>query len=170
MTDVIIRPVTLEDVEALMGHWIEIASEPGIYVNYTPEEAAVPAEKERERIEKDIQLGNLRLIVEVQGKVIGYFSCISERYYSITQHMAVLGMSLDRNYRNQGIGTGLMEQGIRWSQENGIVRLELEVYAENAPALHLYEKFGFELEGRKRMCAYQRGQYYDLLIMARLFV
>lgn len=79
-------------------------------------------------------------------------------------------MSVDRSYRNQGVGMALMERAITWAKEKPIVRLELEVYADNVVAIHLYEKFGFVMEGRKRMYAYQRARYYDSYLMARLFI
>ena len=46
--------------------------------------------------------------------------------------------------------------------------IELEVYAQNARAIHLYEKFGFEREGVKRRLYYQHGAPIDMLIMALL--
>jgi putative acetyltransferase len=165
-----IRPVTPEDVDALLAHLINVAAEPDIYVDYTPEEANVSPDKEREKIKKDMEVGNLRLMAEEEGKMIAYFACTSDPYYSITRHMAVLGMSVDRGHRNMGVGSALMARGIQWAQEKGIVRLELNVYADNAPAIHLYQKYGFEIEGRRRMYAYQRGRYYDMLIMSRLFL
>ena len=47
-------------------------------------------------------------------------------------------------------------------------RLELEVYADNEPAIRLYERFGFEREGVLRQYAYRNGQLADALYMARL--
>ena len=47
-------------------------------------------------------------------------------------------------------------------------RLELEVYADNAPALRLYQKFGFVIEGTAVQFAYRAGQYVDARLMARL--
>ena len=44
----------------------------------------------------------------------------------------------------------------------------LRVYADNAPAIALYEKFGFEIEGTHRRFAYRNGEYVDAHIMARL--
>jgi ribosomal protein S18 acetylase RimI-like enzyme len=170
MNDVIIRQARPEDAAAIIAHGIDIAGEPDIYMSYTPEEANVPADKESEKIIKHLEVGNLYLVAESEGKIIAVFVCIADHSFSITRHTAVLGMSVDRNYRNQGIGTRMMGEAIRWAQEKGIVRLELEVYAENAPAIHLYEKYGFEVEGRKRMYARQRGRYYDSLIMSRLFI
>lgn len=170
MKDVIIRQAKPQDAEGIIAHAIEIAREPDIYMSYTPKEADVPVEEEREKIINHLEVGNLFLVAEAEGKIIAIFTCVVDHSLVITRHTAVLGMSVDRNYRNRGIGAEMMERAIRWAQERGIVRLELEVYAENATAIRLYEKYGFEVEGRKRMYAYQRGRYYDSLIMSRLFI
>jgi RimJ/RimL family protein N-acetyltransferase len=166
---VAVRIAKPEDAQGFIDHWIEIACEPDIYVSYTPEEANVSLEKERETIRKQIEAGNLYLVAEAKDKIIAHLICTVDHSYAITRHIAVLGMSVSREYRNQGIGTEMMKEAIKWARGNGIVRLELEVYADNAPAVHLYKKFGFEVEGRKRKYAYQRGKYYDSLIMSRLF-
>ena len=47
-------------------------------------------------------------------------------------------------------------------------RLELTVYADNAPAIALYERFGFMREGTLRAYAYRAGRYVDAVTMARL--
>jgi putative acetyltransferase len=44
----------------------------------------------------------------------------------------------------------------------------LEVYTDNAPALRLYRKFGFEIEGTKRRYALRDGVFVDAHVMARL--
>ena len=44
-------------------------------------------------------------------------------------------------YRNQGIGALLLKKAIF---ANGDKRLVLTVDIDNAPAIHLYEKMGFE--------------------------
>jgi putative acetyltransferase len=48
------------------------------------------------------------------------------------------------------------------------MRLELEVYVDNAPAIRLYEKFGFIIEGTMVQFAFRDGQYVDTYMMARL--
>ncbi len=47
-------------------------------------------------------------------------------------------------------------------------RLDLLVYADNVPAIQLYEKFGFEREGVLRSDSFRDGHYVDSLMMARL--
>jgi hypothetical protein len=47
-------------------------------------------------------------------------------------------------------------------------RLRLEVYTDNAAALALYRKFGFEVEGTLRQDAFRDGRYVDAYAMGRL--
>ena len=47
-------------------------------------------------------------------------------------------------------------------------RLELGVWTDNVPAIALYQKFGFEIEGCERAYAYRDGAYVDSYLMARL--
>ena len=49
-----------------------------------------------------------------------------------------------------------------------VLRLELTVYVDNARAIALYRKFGFEVEGTHRAYALRDGAYVDALCMARL--
>ncbi|NRP69992.1 hypothetical protein ILFOPFJJ_00869 [Ensifer psoraleae] len=50
----------------------------------------------------------------------------------------------------------------------GFKRLELTVYTDDAPAIRLYEKFGFEREGIRRSFAFKGGTYVDALSMDRV--
>lgn len=50
-------------------------------------------------------------------------------------------------YRNLGIGGKMLEELLRLGNERGITAYTLEVRVSNAPAIHLYEKFGFVSEG-----------------------
>ena len=45
---------------------------------------------------------------------------------------------------------------------------ELTVFVDNAPAIALYRKFGFEVEGTHRAYAMRGGHFVDVLAMARL--
>ena len=71
--------------------------------------------------------------------------------------------------QGQGIGTALLEAVLDLA-DNWLMlrRVELEVYADNQRAVRLYEKFGFEAEGRRREAAVKNGAYVDLMVMARL--
>ena len=85
------------------------------------------------------------------------------------RHGATLGILVHTGYQNMGVGTALMKAVLdladNWLM---LVRVELEVFADNARAIHLYEKFGFEKEGLMRMSVVRDGQYQDNYKMARL--
>ncbi len=50
----------------------------------------------------------------------------------------------------------------------GLTRLDLRVYVDNVPAITLYRKFGFEIEGTHQRFAFRDGEYVDAHVMARL--
>ena len=85
------------------------------------------------------------------------------------RHGATLGILVHTDYQDQGVGTALMKTLLdladNWLM---LVRVELEVFADNERAIHLYEKFGFEKEGLMRMSAVRGGTYMDEYKMARL--
>ena len=49
-----------------------------------------------------------------------------------------------------------------------LVRLELTVIVDNEKAIHLYEKHGFEIEGRIRKSGIRNGEYVDSYMMSRI--
>ena len=85
------------------------------------------------------------------------------------RHSGGLGIMVRTDCQGQGIGTALLEAVLDLA-DNWLMlrRVELEVYADNQRAVRLYEKFGFEAEGRKREAAVKNGAYVDLMVMARL--
>ena len=57
---------------------------------------------------------------------------------------------IKKTYRNQGIGTLLLENLILLAKDLNISTLFLEVNEQNKPAIHLYEKLGFEKLGVRK--------------------
>ena len=85
------------------------------------------------------------------------------------RHAAMLGISVAVEAQRQGVGAALMQAmcdyADRWMQ---IQRLQLDVYVDNAPALALYHRFGFEHEATQRAYALRDGAYVDSHTMARM--
>ena len=73
------------------------------------------------------------------------------------------------DFWNQGVGSELVGAMVELADNwLGITRLELTVYTDNAPAIHLYQKFGFVIEGTLRAFALRDGEYVDTYAMARV--
>jgi len=81
-------------------------------------------------------------------------------------HAAVLGIYLEKEFRNTGIGTLLMEKTIETARERGFEIVWLMVFASNQRAIHLYKKLGFKECGRiKNGIKFPDGTYTDKIIM-----
>lgn len=84
-------------------------------------------------------------------------------------HSGSIGMSVRDEWQGRGVGTALLaalcELADDWLQ---IRRIQLEVYTDNEPAVRLYRRFGFEVEGTLRSDAFRGGAYVDSFTMARL--
>jgi putative acetyltransferase len=49
-----------------------------------------------------------------------------------------------------------------------VTRIELTVFTDNAPAIHLYQRFAFRKEGTMRNYAWRNGEFADVEAMAWL--
>ena len=66
------------------------------------------------------------------------------------------------------MGTALMQALCDYADNwVGALRLELGVYTDNAPAIALYRKFKFEIEGTQRGYALRDGRFVDSHMMVR---
>jgi ribosomal protein S18 acetylase RimI-like enzyme len=66
-----------------------------------------------------------------------------------TEHRAMLGMGVHRDYRRQGLGLHLIHAAIGWARAcTALEHIDLEVISTNAAALALYTKAGFHRVGK----------------------
>jgi putative acetyltransferase len=86
-----------------------------------------------------------------------------------TAHAGHIGMMVHPDFHNQGVGSALMKATVDLADNwLNLARLDLQVYTDNAAAIHLYKKFGFEIEGTLRRYAFRDGEYVDSYTMARV--
>lgn len=118
---------------------------------------------------KMISSGNLAQYYAVDGdKVVGWCDIIPKRNEGFT-HAGVLGIGLLSGYRNQGIGSRLLEKTIEHAVNiNNIERIELEVFESNVNAIRLYEKFGFACEGKRINARKLDGIYDSIVLMGKV--
>ena len=84
-------------------------------------------------------------------------------------HAMYLGITVGGEHQGQGVGralmTALLDLADNWLN---VLRIELTVFTDNARAIALYKRFGFEIEGTHRAYALRDGRYADTYSMARV--
>lgn len=109
-----------------------------------------------------------RLVAEVDGHVVGMIG-LSVNLRPRRRHTADLGMAVDERFQGRGIGAALLAAAVELADQwLNVHRIELTVRCTNLYAIRLYERHGFEIEGRLRDYAFTAGAYDDAFTMARL--
>lgn len=109
------------------------------------------------------------LLAKIDQEVIGAISVKSSRQFRIN-HIGTIFIAVKKDYWGHGVGSILLEEVIHWAEEMELLkRLELTVQVRNKPAIHLYQKLGFVIEGTQvRGARTDTGEWLDLYYMGRL--
>jgi putative acetyltransferase len=164
MSQIIIRPARPGDGAAMSAYVSRLVAEQldTILLNHE----FTPAEEE-ETIRRYEQAEHHIFLLALDGqRVVGMLD-IHGHEHPAKRHWGQFGMSVDRDYRGQGLGRRLLERAIAEAKSwPDFCRLELGVTPWNTRAIELYRSLGFELEGTKRKGINLRGQPEDDLVMA----
>lgn len=122
-------------------------------------EKHVPAAAEIESENFSCPRSAAAFIQELALPYVKYFAAESEDVLigyagvRITAEEAYISnIAVKNEYKRRGAGYALIAAAARQVKKDGCTRMLLEVRASNAPAMSLYEKFGFKKLGiRKRM-------------------
>lgn len=108
------------------------------------------------------------LVAKLGHEVIGVCNVTSNQDTK-TSHIGDIFIAVAKPYWGNGIGQFLMGTMIDWAVNTpAIRRLELTVQARNERAVHLYQKFGFDIEGtKKRGARTKNGEFLDVYLMAK---
>lgn len=113
--------------------------------------------------------GTFDLVACVENEVIGRAGLHTFPNRPRRRHAGGVGMTVRDDWQGKGAGTSLMQAMVDLADKwLNLSRLELEVYTDNEPAIRLYKKFGFVVEGTLRQFAYREGEFADVYSMARL--
>lgn len=109
------------------------------------------------------------LVAEVAGEVVGNLGLHAAALSPRRRHAGSVGMSVRDDWQGRGVGTALLTAALDLADNwLNYTRLELTVYVDNAAALALYRRFGFEIEGTLRQYAFRNGRFVDAFTMGRL--
>lgn len=158
---VLIRAVRLEDADAIA----EMIDLPGFRAG-TLRLPYSRLEQTKRWLEGHDQ-NTVNLVALLDGQLVGNAGL--NRHTGRRNHAANIGIGVHDGFVGRGIGRALMRELIEVADNwLDLKRLELNVYADNAMAIRLYESLGFKSEGVFAAYAFRDGAYVDSIAMARL--
>jgi len=158
--DLIIRPVLLQDAEAL---WT-IARQEGVIETTM----ALPSLRLEQRMKSLSKLGenDHYMVAERASQVVGVAGLTVGT--GRLRHSGSLFVYVARQHQGQGIGTRLVQTLLDLADQWLLLRrVELTVLTENEGAKRLYERLGFVVEGCRKMSVISQGELKDEWLMAR---
>ena len=154
-----IRRAAGADAEAVLAYCRCVGGESD-NLTFGSEGVAITLERERDYLESIRQSDRqLYLLAVEDGEIIG--SGIFESYAKPRlSHRGVISMSVRKDRWGQGVGSNLMAALLDFARETARVEVvSLEVRSDNARAIALYRKFGFETVGAFEGYMKIGGQY-----------
>jgi Acetyltransferases, including N-acetylases of ribosomal proteins len=162
-----IRPIDIGDGKGIN----ELRRMPGVFENIL----GIPSERVKRNEDLITNLeANQHQFVAVSKPQTGQEIIIGTAGLTVyanhrRRHSGGIGIMIHKDYQNKGVGSALLSKLIdvadNWLM---LMRIELTVFEDNVIAIHLYEKFGFEKEGIKRLAAIRNGKYENEFLMARI--
>lgn len=90
------------------------------------------------------------LVAKIDKKVVGMVNLLFTVSTALGDKVILLeDMVVDKEYRNQKIGSILLTKAIEYTKENNFLRITLLSDDDNERAHHFYKKHGFEYSARK---------------------
>ena len=164
MTSVEIVPIAQDHIESF-HRALDFVARERRYLSFLE---APPLEQVGAFVLDNISHGYPQLVAVSAGQVIGWCDVVPKPR-PIYAHAGVLGMGLLPEFRGQGLGGRLIRQTLAAARVFRLNRVELSVRENNAGAIALYKRVGFEIEGLQRNATRVEGVYENVVLMATLF-
>jgi RimJ/RimL family protein N-acetyltransferase len=161
-----IRQITLDDAAAFLTLRLALDQETDLLM-YEAGERQTTVDEERANIRQILDGGGTILVVEADGRLIGFLEAIRGAFRR-NRHTVYIVVARLQAYAGQGIGQQLFEHLDEWARAHEIHRLELTVQVRNKNAIVLYQKLGFRIEGTRIHSLWINGQWVDEYYMGKL--
>ena len=164
----LLRAATADDAEAMLDVFIKTHEETDFLACYA-DETSMTVESERKFLDGLYKSENeVEILAFIDGKAVGTAGINAVGRKFKTRHRAEFGVCVLKDFWGLGIGRALTAACVESAKKAGYAQLELDVVAENAPAIALYKSFGFVEYGRNPRGFRSRLTGWQELVLMRL--
>jgi len=107
-----------------------------------------------------------RLAAKAKGLVLGWAALSPTSSRCVYKGAAEVSIYIGEKHRGQGIGTALLSELIKQSEENGFWTLQAGIMRENEASIKLHKSCGFRVVGfREKLGRMSDGIWHDVVLM-----
>lgn len=144
--NVIIRTLQPDDLDDLLVFANSlIAEDTFVMLSGTPLERQGEITYVKDAIKKIEEGKKIHIVTMVNGKFAG--SAEVRLFDRRQSHVGEIGISVARAFREEGIGSIMMDVLLDEAKSIGVKLLVLQCFENNPRAIHVYEKMGFKFSG-----------------------
>lgn len=159
------REPEVEDAQKIVDFYNYVGGET-TYLSFEKDEYPLDTDGQVEDILSTKKQPASIMLLAMDGDEIAGIGTIHSGNKIKARHQGELGIVVAKKYQAQGIGSEIIRKLIDFCRGNGITtRIQLDTRCDNEVAVKLYEKFGFEIEGRLKNTTLLNGEYFDLYVM-----
>lgn len=164
----LLRPAENSDAAAMIAYAKQVGDESD-FLSFSGADFTTTVEEEERIIENHALADNmLFLLALVEGRIVGMCNVAASQRPRL-RHLGYFGISVARAYWGAGVGSHMLAYVMDWARDSGLIRkIELLVQTDNHRGIRLYQKFGFEYEGRLRRSSWCNDQFHDVYTMGVL--
>ena len=153
-----LRRAVAGDFDAYMDAFEAVAAEG----RWMGAEAPIDRARRRPGFDRSVAGDNsVVFVADAGGEIVGAI------YAGLSGGIADLGMFVVDGHRGAGVGGALLEAVIDWARAAGAHKISLAAWPTNHPAIGLYARYGFRVEGtRRRHYRRRSGALWDTVLMA----
>jgi len=109
-----------------------------------------------------------RLVARLGDNILGWCALSPTSSRCVYAGVAEVSIYISGRYKGQGIGTVLLTNLIKLSEENGFWTLHSGIIRENPASILLHEKCGFKKIGiREKIAKMNNEKWLDVILMER---
>lgn len=109
-----------------------------------------------------------RLVARSDDKILGWIALSPVSSRCVYAGVAEVSIYIDENSRGQKVGTALLTELVKRSEQNGFWTLQSGIIKENAASIQLHKNCGFRVLGvRERLGKMSNGKWHDVVLMER---
>ncbi len=167
--NLVVRYPKRSDVK-IMQDYINKLSEEQTFVSFQGEQISLEAEEDflRSNLKRIKEKNDVLLLAFLNKSLIG-ISGINMKVRA-EKHIGVLGISIAKEHRGEGIGKALMQTVLSEAEKNiaDLKIITLSAFIDNDVAIRMYERFGFVEYGVLPNGVFRKGKYSDHVYMYKV--